>query len=176
MQQIEHIPFGSDSLETLDKDRRGPQNPGDTFVSNTRALPTPDHIRAHNASFYSTVPKESFYSGVAMSKSAFDTGFKERTKHSNNLSQQQQPGEPLSKSGMPLQVTADRSFYNRGSELSFKEAGLPMSKDEAEARSALQKLKQTGSSLNVPLPPSHAVGERDLASKNNGTVSKLITV
>ena len=51
-----------------------------------------------------------------------------------------------------------------------------MSKDEAEARSALQKLRQTGSSLNVPLPPSHAVGERDLASKNNGTVSKLITV
>ena len=58
--------------------------------------------------------------------------------------------------GMPLQATANRSFSNRGSELSFND--------------------KTSSNGNVPLPPSHAVGERDLASKNNGTVSKLITV
>ena len=58
--------------------------------------------------------------------------------------------------GMPLHATANRSFSNRGSELSFNE--------------------KTSSNGNVPLPPSHAVGERDLASKNNGTVSKLITV
>ena len=58
--------------------------------------------------------------------------------------------------GVPLGVTANRSFSNRGSELSFND--------------------KTSSNGNVPLPPSHAIGERDLATNNNGTVSKLITV
>ena len=91
-----------------------------------------------------------------MTKSAFDTGFNKRIENNNNLSMQHQLGEPLSKMGMPLGVTANRSFSNRGSDLSFHE--------------------KTSSNGYVPLPSSHVVGERDLASKNNGTVSKLITV
>ena len=39
---------------------------------------------------------------MAMSKSAFDTGFKERIQNNNNLSQQHQLGDPMSKNGMPL--------------------------------------------------------------------------
>ena len=94
-------------------------NNGDTFVSNTNTLQTPDNIGAQNKSFYDTAPKESFYSGMALSKSAFDTGFKERIRNNNNLSQQHQLGNAISKTGMPIQVTADRSFYDRASDLSF---------------------------------------------------------
>ena len=57
-------------------------------MSNTHTLHTPDNIRPQNQSFYSTAPKESFYSGMALSKSAFDTGFNERIRNNNNLSQQ----------------------------------------------------------------------------------------
>ena len=78
---------------------------------------------------------------MALSKSAFDTDFKERIRNNNNLSQQHQLGDPISKTGMPIQVTADRSFYDRASDLSFNQPSMPMSKDEAEARAALLKLK-----------------------------------
>ena len=78
--------MGTDSLETLDRDRRNKQNPGDTFVSNTHTLPTADNGIIQNQSFYSTAPKESLQSKMAMTKSAFDTGFNKRMENNNNLS------------------------------------------------------------------------------------------
>ena len=78
--------FHTESVDTLGKEKRDQHIKGDTFVSNTLTLNTPDNIRAQNKSFNSGAPKESFYSGMALSKSAFDTGFRERIR--NNLSQQ----------------------------------------------------------------------------------------
>ena len=80
-------------------------------------------------------PKDTFHNAMGLSKSAFDTAYKERV--NNNITVQHSLGDPGSKLGKPLKITAGGSFYDRLSTLSSKDPYVPLSKDAAEAHAAL---------------------------------------
>ena len=66
-------------------------------------------------------PKDTFHNAMGLSKSAFDTAFKERINNNNTYPMQHSLGEPVSKQGRPLKITAGGSFYDRLSSLSSKD-------------------------------------------------------
>ena len=98
---------------------------------------TPPNQQRQTASFYAMGPKDTFHNAMALSKSAFDTAFRERIHNNNNPSLQHSLGEPVSKHGRPIKITAGGSFYDRLSTLSSKDPFLPLSKDGAEAQAAI---------------------------------------
>ena len=77
---------------------------------------------------------------MGLSKSAFDTAFKERMQNNNNLTMQHSFGDPVSKQGRQMKITAGGSFYDRFSSLSSKDPLLPLSKDASEAQAAILRM------------------------------------